>query len=76
MSLKNKHAGFQQITRSRTIEGGVRDAAELAGIASALLEPLFPVEKGIRLLDVILSSLEPQREDGEEEQFSLGLPGL
>lgn len=54
----------------------MRDAAELTGIASALLEPLFPVEKGIRLLGVTLSSLEPQGEGGGEEQLSLGLPGL
>ncbi|MEF9601667.1 DNA polymerase IV [Paracoccus sp. PXZ] len=76
VTLKVKYADFQQITRSRTIERGVRDAAELTSIASALLEPLFPVEKGIRLLGVTLSSLEPQGEDGGEEQLSLGLPGL
>ncbi|SFX96869.1 DNA polymerase-4 [Paracoccus pantotrophus] len=76
VTLKVKYADFQQITRSRTVERGVRDAAELAGIASALLESLFPVEKGIRLLGVTLSSLELQGEDGGEEQLSLGLPGL
>ena len=76
VTLKVKYADFQQITRSRTIERGVRDAAELTGIASALLEPLFPVEKGIRLLGVTLSSLEPQGEDRGEEQLNLGLPGL
>ncbi|MFN8683603.1 DNA polymerase IV [Paracoccus sp. P2] len=76
VTLKVKYADFQQITRSRTSERGVRDAAELTGIASALLEPLFPVEKGIRLLGVTLSSLETQGEDGGGEQLSLGLPGL
>lgn len=76
VTLKVKYADFQQITRSRTIERGVRDAAELTSIASALLEPLFPVEKGIRLLGVTLSSLEPAGDDGTEEQLSLGLPGL
>lgn len=75
VTLKVKYADFQQITRSRTIDRGVRDAAELAGIVSTLLEPLFPVEKGIRLLGVTLSSLEPKGEDGGEEQLSLGLPG-
>ncbi|MCJ1901469.1 DNA polymerase IV [Paracoccus versutus] len=76
VTLKVKYADFQQITRSRTIERGVRGAEELTMIASALLEPLFSVEKGIRLLGVTLSSLEPQGEDGAEEQLSLGLPGL
>ncbi|WGR61467.1 DNA polymerase IV [Paracoccus ferrooxidans] len=76
VTLKVKYADFQQITRSRTIDRGVRDAAELTGIASALLEALFPVEKGIRLLGVTLSSLEVQGEDNGNEQLSLGLPGL
>ena len=76
VTLKVKYADFQQITRSRTIGWGVRDAEELAGIASALLEPLFPVEKGIRLLGVTLSSLEPQGEEPAVQQLSLGLPGL
>lgn len=49
---------------------------ELTPPSLVLLEPLFPVEKGIRLLGVTLSSLEPQGEDGGEEQLSLGLPGL
>ena len=76
MTLKVKYADFQQITRSRTICRGVRNAEELAGIASALLEPLFPVEKGIRLLGVTLSSLEAQGEEPAIRQLSLGLPGL
>ena len=76
VTLKVKYADFQQITRSRTIERGVRDAAELTGIALALLEPLFPVGKGIRLLGVTLSLLEAEGDDGAGEQLSLGLPGL
>ena len=76
VTLKVKYADFQQITRSRTIGRSVRDAGELAGIASILLERLFPVEKGIRLLGVTLSSLEAQGEEPAVMQLSLGLPGL
>ena len=76
VTLKVKYADFQQITRSRTIGQGVRDAEELAGVASTLLEPLFPVEKGIRLLGVTLSSLEAKGEEPAIRQLSLGLPGL
>ena len=76
VTLKVKYADFQQITRSRTIGQGVRGAEELAGVASTLLEPLFPVEKGIRLLGVTLSSLEAQGEEPAVRQLSLGLPGL
>lgn len=74
VTLKVKYADFQQITRSRTLERGICGAEELAAVASALLEPLFPVEKGIRLLGVTLSSLEQAREDGGTQQLSLGLP--
>lgn len=76
VTLKVKYADFQQITRSRTVERGARSAEELSAIASALLEPLFPVEKGVRLLGVTLSSLEPERDEDVARQLSLGLPGL
>lgn len=76
VTLKVKYADFQQITRSRTIGQGVRDAEELASVTSILLEPLFPVEKGMRLLGVTLSSLEAQGEKPAARQLSLGLPGL
>ncbi|WP_323010587.1 DNA polymerase IV [Paracoccus sp. (in: a-proteobacteria)] len=76
VTLKVKYADFQQITRSRTIERGLRGADELTAIASVLLEPLFPVEKGVRLLGVTLSSLESERDDDVVRQLSLGLPGL
>lgn len=42
----------------------MRDAAELTGIASALLEALFPVENGIRLLSLKLSSLDRRARSG------------
>ena len=38
---------------------------------SALLEPLFPVSKGIRLLGVTLSSLVAETETGGEHQLRL-----
>jgi len=46
VTLKVKYADFQQITRSRTMERAVRAAEDLTEIASGLLEPLFPPEKG------------------------------
>lgn len=73
VTLKVKYADFQQITRSRTIEPAVRGAEELIAIASALLEPLFPVDKGIRLLGVTLSSLEQERDGAPYRQLSLSL---
>jgi DNA polymerase-4 len=76
VTLKVKYADFQQITRSRTIERRLRRAEELTAIAWVLLEALFPVEKGVRLLGVTLSSLEPERDEDVVRQLSLELPGL
>jgi hypothetical protein len=57
VTLKVKFANFQVITRSRTGQMQVRTRGELEQLGDALLEPLFPVEKGIRLLGISLSSL-------------------
>lgn len=76
VTLKVKYEDFHQITRSKTVERSVRDGQELARIASNLLESLFPVGKGIRLLGVTLSSLEPDGDETAHRQLSLGLPGL
>lgn len=76
VTLKVTYSDFQQITRGRTVERGLRGAEELAAIASVLLEPLFPVEKGVRPLGVTLSSLEPERDEDVARQLSLGLPGV
>ena len=74
VTLKVKYADFQQITRSRTIDRSVVDADDLAAISTTLLEGLFPFEKGVRLLGVTLSSLEPENAESIGQQLSLGLP--
>ena len=58
VTLKAKYSDFRQITRGRTSCIAVTSQAELAEIAFALLDPLFPVSKGIRLLGVTLSGLD------------------
>jgi DNA polymerase-4 len=70
VTLKVKFANFRQITRSRTGQTQIRTRSELEQLGNALLEPLFPVAKGVRLLGISLSSLaveEPER----EPEFSL-----
>ncbi|WP_297104291.1 hypothetical protein [uncultured Devosia sp.] len=57
VTLKVKFANFQQISRSRTIGGVVAAETELATVAGTLLDQVFPVIKGIRLLGVTLSNL-------------------
>src|SRR5205085_7411074 len=70
VTLKVKFANFRQITRSRTGQLQIRTRSELEELGNALLEPLFPVAKGVRLLGVSLSSL--AAEEGEREpEFSL-----
>ena len=69
VTLKVKFANFQVITRSRTGQMQVRTRGELEQLGDALLEPLFPVEKDIRLLGISLSSL--ASEQAEQPEFSL-----
>src|SRR6202034_609957 len=69
VTLKAKYADFQQVTRSRTGDAPLPTQAAIEAIAYALLEPLFPVSKGVRLLGVTLSSL--GTETGGEHQLRL-----
>jgi DNA polymerase-4 len=57
ITLKVKFANFRQITRSRTGQVPIGTRSELEELGNALLVPLFPVPRGIRLLGVSLSSL-------------------
>ncbi|GAA3982819.1 DNA polymerase IV [Hymenobacter antarcticus] len=57
VTLKVKFADFRQITRSRSSTGPVSSAAVLERICRELVEGLFPLPKGVRLLGVTLSNL-------------------
>ena len=72
VTLKVKYADFQQITRSRTGQLLFSTRAEIEQLSYALLEPLFPVAKGIRLLGITLSSLSEKQLE-REPQLSLSL---
>src|SRR5215471_8164114 len=69
VTLKVKFANFQIITRSRTGQMQIRTRGELEQLGDALLEPLFPVARGIRLLGISMSSL--AGEQAEQPEFSL-----
>ncbi len=58
VTLKVKYGDFNQVTRSRTGTAPIASRAELAAVSEALLAPVFPVPRGIRLLGVTLSALE------------------
>ena len=70
-TLKAKYADFQQITRSRSLEVPIDSRAVLEELVGQLLEPLFPVDKGIRLLGVTLSSLDAEPEFRVGQQMLL-----
>jgi DNA polymerase-4 len=57
VTLKVKFADFRQITRSRTTASPISTQAEFEQLGLALLGPIFPARRGIRLLGVALSSL-------------------
>jgi len=67
VTLKVKFANFQQITRSRTGQLQIRTRSELDQLGNTLLEPLFPVAKGVRLLGISLSSLAVEEVEREPE---------
>lgn len=61
VTLKVKYADFQQITRSHTLPAAYDSQGAVEAAVDALLAPLFPTPKGIRLLGVTLSSLAGER---------------
>jgi DNA polymerase IV len=67
VTLKVKFANFRQLTRSRTGQTQIRTRGELTDLGNALLEPLFPVARGIRLLGLSLSSLAAPEPEGERQ---------
>jgi DNA polymerase-4 len=71
LTLKVKFANFRQITRSRTGQVSIAARGELEQLSNALLEPLFPVAKGIRLLGISLSSLASAEPERQREKLEL-----
>ena len=67
VTLKVKYADFSQITRSRTGTGPVSSRGELEQLSLALLEPLYPVPRGIRLLGVTLSALNKELAEADAQ---------
>jgi DNA polymerase-4 len=71
VTLKVKFANFRQITRNHTSQTQIGTRGELEQLGTALLEPVFPVARGVRLLGISLSSLAAKEADGGE--FTLPL---
>jgi DNA polymerase-4 len=72
VTVKVKFADFRQITRAHSEAQPVAARADFERIALALLRPVFPAPRGVRLLGVTLSSLgDPPAKS--EAQLSLGI---
>jgi len=71
--LKARYADFRTLTRSRTLPRAIADKSEFAALGHSLLDPLLPVEMGIRLLGLTLtgieSSIDAQRSGAAEAPF-------
>lgn len=72
VTLKVKYTDFQLITRSRTGVAPFATRAQFERQSLELLEHLFPIAKGIRLLGVSLSPLD-EDQTNEKPQLSLAL---
>nr|WP_235891028.1 DNA polymerase IV [Pararhizobium mangrovi] len=58
VTVKVKYNDFRQITRRSTQPGPLRSASELEDAAVALLAPLYPFERSVRLLGVTVSTFD------------------
>ncbi len=68
VTLKVKFADFQQITRSQSVYEPVADRTQFDALAYQLLEQVMPVEQGVRLLGVTLSSLLHDEQEAAADQ--------
>jgi DNA polymerase-4 len=74
VTLKVKFADFQIVTRSHTGVAALGSRDEIERQAMALLAPLFPAKRGIRLLGVTVSGFEAAAAQAEG-QLSFELAG-
>jgi len=75
VTVKVKYADFQQVTRAHTEGAPVESAPELSRRAEALLAPLFPSDKGVRLLGVTVSGFDEPGKAMDQLGFPFGREG-
>jgi DNA polymerase IV len=63
VTLKVKFAGFELISRSRTVAGTIGSRSELESATSDLLKAIFPTKKAVRLLGVSISGFVNAQDD-------------
>jgi DNA polymerase IV len=70
VTVKIKYADFRHVTRSRTLQTPVATREQLQGISVSLVQSVYPVKMGIRLVGVSLSKLSSW---SSSEQLELAL---
>jgi DNA polymerase-4 len=67
LTLKVKYADFRQVTRSQSDIAPIATVADFERRALALLAPIFPTQRGVRLLGLTLSGFAPnsRQTDGQ-----------
>jgi len=73
LTLKVKYSDFEIITRSRSEPRAIRTREDMQAVALSLLEPVFPVTKGVRLLGVSVSAFGNETVDSSDQQLALEL---
>ncbi|MBB4198337.1 DNA polymerase-4 [Rhodoblastus sphagnicola] len=70
VTVKVKYADFQQVTRAHTESAPVASARDLSRRSRDLLDPLFPSDKGVRLLGVTVSGFDEPGHGTDQLGFS------
>ncbi len=73
LTLKVKYADFHQITRSHTGDAPIATREDFESRAKNLLAPVFPAQRGVRLLGLTISGFDRPPAEGDA-QLSLDLP--
>jgi DNA polymerase-4 len=67
VTLKLKYQDFRIVTRSRSLDRPVAGRDEFLRVGGDLLQPLLPVEKGVRLLGLGLHNLGEEADEAPRE---------
>jgi DNA polymerase-4 len=71
VTVKIKYSDFRQATRSKSANAPITSDGAIREICQSILRAEFPVDKGVRLLGVTLSSLDAEIK-APQQQFDLG----
>ncbi|QDH17032.1 DNA polymerase IV [Swingsia samuiensis] len=71
ITLKVKYTNFKQITRANTLLKPISSLTILTDTCQSLLQPLLPLQEGVRLLGVTLSNFIPTLAESDQQQSQM-----